>query len=88
MKKEDIARAEEKGLEIITGFQYQKGSICRISLDDDDPVSIPKLKESIDQGAAICPRCEGPMEVRSDGKWFCPRDGLVLTDELRKKLNI
>ncbi len=88
MKKEDIGRAEEGELEKVTGFQYVPGSICRLS-PDDEPVAIAEVKESFEKGAVICPRCEGPMEVRpSDGKWWCPADGLVLTDEVKKKFNI
>ncbi len=88
MKKEDIDKSQEGELEKVTGFQYVQGSICRLSPDDDEPVSILELKKSFEKGAVICPRCDGPMEVRPDGMWCCPADGLVLTDEVQKKLGI
>lgn len=89
MKKEDIDRTKEGELEKVTGFQYVSGSICRLSDDDDEPViTSPELKESIDKGVVACPRCEGGMELRQDGKWWCPKDGLVLTEAVKKKFNL
>ncbi len=88
MKVSDIGRAEEGDLEKVTGFQYSPGSICRLSPDDDEPVTILELKKSFEKGAIICPRCEGAMEVRPDGMWCCPADGLVLTDAVQKKFGI
>jgi len=87
MKKEDIDKTKEGELEEVTGFHYVKGSICRLSPDDDDP-PIVISEESIEKGMVSCPRCAGKMEVRPDGKFWCPQDGLVLTDELMKKFGI
>ena len=71
-----------------TGFQYVKGSICSLSSDDDEPVSVQALQESIEKGTVLCPRCEGPMKQDNDGRWRCPRDGLVLTEEIKKKFGL
>ena len=83
--KEKVAGELEK---ISSGFQYIPGNICRLSPDDDEPVTIQQLKESIQKGAVICPRCGGEMELGKDGKWFCRQDGLVLTEEILKRFGI
>ena len=71
-----------------TGFQYVKGSICSLSSDDDDSVSVDMLQEALTKGEVLCPRCENHMKQDTDGRWRCPQDGLVLTKEIQKKFGL
>lgn len=68
-------------------FVYDHRSISSFDRDESDSESTGQEEsESQEKKSGIkCPRCEGKMEERSDGKLWCPADGLVLTDELRRK---
>jgi hypothetical protein len=69
-----------------TGFQYVKGSICRL---DADPSPEEQHQEIIDRAeAGQCPRDEGEFKRQKDGRTICENCGLVLTDELMKKFGI
>ena len=85
MKQKDVLKEEEKELKDIKNFHYQQGSICRLEPwgDKDEKEEIIERLEN-----KRCPRCEGPLEERPDGKLYCPADGLILTDELRKRFGI
>lgn len=88
MKPKDIADSKEGELEkLTTFFKYHQGSICRCDSDDVEPIPIIS-QESVDKGTVCCPRCDGQMQKRPDGRLWCPKDGLLFTDEMKRKFGI
>ncbi len=69
-----------------TGFQYVKGSICRIEAEP----SSEEIREGIqdDLEKELCPRDGGGFKKEKDGRTICEKCGLVLTDEVKKKFGI
>lgn len=82
MKRKDVTKTKGP-IEKKSGFHYHPGSISRLDAELSPEEQIEQSKDWL--GSNQCPRCGGKIITTPDGRQVCENDGLVWSEDLKKK---